>query len=340
MLKAEESPVGYYKLLHQKRETELFLSAVRVKLFSYMENWKTSRTAAEKTGLNPRSLSFYLNALACIGLLEKKGDAYRNTVQSNTYLNESSPLYLGKSLLFREKMMSLHRLDQRLYEGPDCRIAERNQGIEVYDFCEAARTGIPEMYAGRVQALVQASLKLFSSRSPGKILDLGGGSGVLAIELVSAFPDSKGVVFEAPGVAEVSKDLISKRNLGQRMEVMEGDFNTDALDGGYDLIIASGIIDFARDHLDALMAKLRGALNPGGYLYLVAHNVSEDYQSPPEAILGWLSSHLDGLDILLTGKTIEEALARHGFAFIGSNDAGGAFKGLPGSFYKVKEAEL
>jgi len=326
----------YYKMLHQKRETELLLSALRLKLFSYLENWETPKSVATKSNLNERNLSFVLNALASIGILEKSNEAYRNTKQSNDFLNPNSPVYLGESILFREKMMSLQSIEERLKNGPDKNVLHNNQGIEVYDFHEAARVSIPEMYTGRVQSLIQAVASLYANNTPEKILDLGGGSGILAIELAITFSNCKSVVFEHPNVARLPRKLVSERNLSERVSVIEGDFNADDIGKGYDLIIASGVLDFAKDHLDSMMSKLYEALASNGYLYVVTNNVSEDYQYPPESILGWLSSHLDGLDVLLTKKDIENALTNHGFQQIYSDDDGGVFEGLQGKFYIKK----
>lgn len=326
----------YYKMLHQKRETELLLSALKLKLFSYLESWETPESVATKSDLNERNLSFVLNALASIGLLEKNNEAYRNTQQSNDFLNPNSPVYLGESILFREKMMSLQGIEERLINGPDKNVLHNNQGTEVYDFYEAARVSIPEMYTGRVQSLVQSVTNLYGNKIPEKILDLGGGSGILAIELAITFPNCKGVVFEHPNVAQLPRELVTERNLSEHVSVIEGDFNADDIGKGYDLIIASGVLDFAKDHLDSVMSKLYNALTSNGYLYVVTHNVSEDYQNPPESILGWLSSHLDGLDVLLTKKDIENALTRHGFQHVHSDDGGGIFEGLQGEFYLRK----
>ncbi|WP_164473040.1 methyltransferase [Clostridium sp. E02] len=323
----------YYKMLHQKRETELLLSALRVKLFSYLESWETPKAVATNSGLNERNLSFVLNALASIGLLEKSSEAYRNTQQSNNFLNPNSSVYLGESILFREKMMSLRSIEERLINGPNKNVLHNNQGVEVYDFYEAARVSIPEMYTGRVQSLIQAVTNLYGKKTPEKILDLGGGSGILAMELAITFPNCKSVVFEHSNVARLPRELVLEKNLSQHVSVLEGDFNTDDIGKGYDLVIASGVLDFAKDHLDSVMSKLYNALTSNGYLYVVTHNVSEDYQNPPESILGWLSSHMDGLDILLTKKDIENALTIHGFQQIQSDDDGGVFEGLQGEFY-------
>ncbi len=336
----KENPKMYYKMLHQKRETELFLLALQMKLFSYLEKWETPKAVAAKSGLNERSLTFVLNALASIGLLEKNFGVYRNTKQSNEFLNPDSPVYLGESILFREKMMSLKNMKERLQNGPDQRTLHNNQGVEVYDFYEAARVSIPEMYAGRVQSLIKAVSNLYSNTAPAKILDLGGGSGILAIELVLAFPNCRGVIFEHPNVAGLPRKLVEERNLSERLSIIEGDFNKDNVGKDYDLIIASGILDFAKDHLDSLMKKLYNALTSKGYLYVVTHNVSEDYLYPPESILGWLSSHLDGLDLLLTKKNIENALENHGFQNAQRDDIDGAFDGLQGEFYIKKPGDF
>lgn len=53
--------------------------------------------------------------------------------------------------------MALDNMEQWIRFGPDSEIAARNQGVEAYDFYEAARSGIPEMYMGRVQGLLKAT---------------------------------------------------------------------------------------------------------------------------------------------------------------------------------------
>ncbi|WP_050810370.1 class I SAM-dependent methyltransferase [Desulfitobacterium hafniense] len=324
----------YYDLLHKNREAQLFLAALRLEVFSYLEDWSSPAELALRTGFNGRNLALLLNALAAAGLLEKRQNDYRNTGVGNEFLHKNSPVYLGESLLFRERMMALDNVEERVRSGPDAGIAARNQGVEVYNFHEAARCGIPEMYTGRVQGLLKAVQKLFGEEQPRKVLDLGGGSGVMLKELVSHYPNSRGVLFEHPSVADLPRQLLREWGLADRISILAGDFNKDDIGKDYDLIIASGIIDFAKDHLDILTAKLGEALAPEGYLYLVSHNVNEDYQEPAECILGWLSSHLDGLDILLTKDTIVAALARHGFKPVLFSPDEGVFTFLQGEFYQ------
>jgi aromatic ring-cleaving dioxygenase len=146
---------------------------------------------------------------------------------------------------------------------------------------------------------------------------------------LSALP---GVIFEHPSVADLPRKLLAERGLEERITVLSGDFNVDDIGDGYDLIIALGY-RFCQGLFRQHDQQAESGPHPEGYLYLVSHDVSEDYQSPKESILGWLSSHLDGLDILLTKKTIESALAKHHFRPVQTGNIDGAFEHLQGAFY-------
>ncbi len=334
MHKPKENPGLYFNILHQKRVAELLLAAIRFDLFSYLESYTSPKAVSLHTSLNERNLQLVLNALSAAGFLEKSGEQYRNTTQSNEFLNKASAVYIGETILYREKMMSLSNLEERLKNGPDQIIQSNNKGVDVYDFYEAARVGIPEMYTGRVQSFVRNVKEVFCLASPQMVLDLGGGNGVMTMELLEEYPACRGVIFEHPSVAQLPRQLAAERKLTNRIEVREGDFNLDHLGTGYDLILASGILDFAKDHLEELMGKLAKALTPEGILYLVTNEITEDFQAPPQSILGWLSSHLDGLDLLLSADTIKAQLMKHNFVKVNVIEIDGAYSSLQGEFYR------
>lgn len=334
MYKPTENPSLYFNILHQKRVAELLLTAIRFELFSYLNDFVTPKEIALNTKLNERSLQLVLNALSAAGFLEKSGELYRNTSMSNEFLYKNSEVYLGETILFREKMMSLNNLEDRLINGPDKTVQSNNNGVEVYNFYEAARVGIPEMYTGRVQSFLRTVKEVVQQSIPHNVLDLGGGNGVMTIELLEEFPECRGVIFEHPSVVQLPRQLISERGLAGRLKVIEGDFNKDDIGTGYDFILASGILDFAKDYLEELMDKLVRALTPNGILYIVNNEITEDFQSPPQSILGWLSSHLDGLDLLLSANTIKEHLRKHNFIKINTIEIDGAYSSLQGEFYR------
>ena len=46
---------------------------------------------------------------------------------------------------------------------------------------------------------------------------------------------------------------------------------------------------------------------------MITHGVSEDYLSPKESIVGWLSGRLNGSDLLTDEKTIMNSILSKGF---------------------------
>ncbi|KNF08998.1 hypothetical protein CLPU_4c00440 [Gottschalkia purinilytica] len=66
------NPKPYYNMVQNYKETQLLFSAIRLDIFSELSEFISAEEIAMNTGYNKRSLGFYLNTLASIGLLEKK----------------------------------------------------------------------------------------------------------------------------------------------------------------------------------------------------------------------------------------------------------------------------
>lgn len=329
------SPAGFSRMIQQYKETQLLFAGINLKVFSYLRDYEPANRIAVETGYDERNLALFLNSLAAIGLLEKNGDTYRNTPESELFLNQDSPLYLGEYLTFWNRMTSLEHVEERVRTGPDTAVRQHNQGAKVYEFRELARLSATEMYTGRVQSFLQAVIPLFNQDEPVRILDLGGGSGVMSVEFIRRFTAASGVIFEQPTVADIPARLIHEHYLEQRLSIMQGDFTKDSIGSGYNLIIASGILDLASANLEAMTAKLAQVLMPSGYLYLGTFEVSDNYLSPKESIVGWLSSHLSGLNLMVTKQTIETALRAAGFEKVSSKPLQGMIQNLVGELYQI-----
>ncbi|SFM20232.1 methyltransferase [Pelosinus propionicus] len=327
------SPRKFLGMLQQYRETQLLFAGISLKVFDFLKHDTSAEKIASLTGYDERNLTLFLNSLAAIGLLEKSNHQYRNTPEAELYLNQSSSSYLGGYLTFWNQMTGLDQVEELVRLGPDPAILKQNEGKELFDFCKLARLTAVEVRTGRVQSFLRAAAQLAEPAAPLRILDLGGGSGMMAIEFVRQFPLASGVIFEQPGVADVPEELVAEEHLEHRLTIMRGDFMTDPIGNNYDLIIASGILDFASANLKELTTKMAQALTPSGYLYLVSHKVSDDYIAPKKSIVGWLSSHLAGLDILQTRSNIELALTSAGFRKMEIKPLDGAIQSLMGEFY-------
>jgi hypothetical protein len=329
------SPRKFLGMLQQYKETQLLLAGIQLRVFDHLRYYTSPEKIACETGYDERNLALFLNSLAAIGLLEKKQQEFQNTPETELYLNQNSPCYLGEYLTFWNTMTGLEQVEERVRLGADPAIQKQNQGKELFDFQKLARLTAVEARTGRIQSFLQAAAQLISPTAPLRILDLGGGSGMMAIECIRQFPFASGVIFEQPGVADVPEELVAEGRLEHRLSILRGDFMVDPIGENYDLIIASGILDFASGKLQEMTTKIAQALTPSGYLYLASHKVSDDYLSPKEPIVGWLASHLAGLAILQTRSKIELALTHAGFRKMEVTLRDGVNQNRMGEFYTL-----
>lgn len=307
MYDMENNPSQYYKIIHNYQEAQLFFAAIRLNVFSYLDTPQTADAVAAVLSCDKRQIELLLLSLTSCGWVNRQGSFYINTPETTDFLSRNSDVFLGEALLFREHMTSLAQLEQKMKSA-------NTLPKPAYNFSEMARVSVPEMYTGRLQAFLNQMAKLYpDSEHPLHILDLGGGTGILAIEFVKHFPNSKATIFESPDVAEVTKDIVHQHHEEQRVAVISGDFNTDPLGGSYDVIIASGILNFVQGDLSDFICKLSASLKDGGYLLIVGQYAKHEHNAPPN-MLGWLSGLLDGIPLPPSSQAIAKAVQNAGLA--------------------------
>ena len=101
------------------------------------------------------------------------------------------------------------------------------------------------------------------------LLDIGGGEGGFVRAALQRHPSLQGWVFDLPAVAERAQARLAGQFPDMRWRTLGGDFRSDPLPGGADLIT---LVRVAHDHDDgqvrALLLSIRRALRPGGRLLL------------------------------------------------------------------------
>ncbi|WP_196594135.1 methyltransferase [Pectinatus sottacetonis] len=325
------SPRIFFNILQQQKETQILLAAIRLDVFSFLDEAKTVDKVADLTGFDKENLGHLLRGLTSMGILDKTGHFYINKNEAAVYLSRNSHLYLGEYFLFWDKKTHLNNIDDLVRFGAT---AAKNSVFSFYDFHELARLADTEIKTGRVQSLLTSSRTFFSKKQKIRLLDLGGGSGRMAIEFIKEYPQSEGVVFEKPEVADIPGSFIKKENLTGKLSILSGDFLTDNLGTGYDLVIASGVLDFAGVQLQNLLEKIYQACNDEAYLYLVSHNVNKELTAPKEAVLNWLSSNFAGFNILTPKPELRAYLEKVGFKAVACKEQKGVIAKLQGEWYQ------
>lgn len=103
-----------------------------------------------------------------------------------------------------------------------------------------------------------------------RVLDVGGGHGLYAIELCRTRPDLSATVFDYPEALEVARTEIAEARLGDRVNVASGDYWTDDLGDGYDLALAFNVVH-AHDAGEnrRLFERIGAAVEPGGRIAIL-----------------------------------------------------------------------
>ena len=101
------------------------------------------------------------------------------------------------------------------------------------------------------------------------LLDLGGGDGVFLAAAAAAAPAIQLILFDLPAVAERGRARLAAAGLAARATAVGGDFRTDPLPDGADIV---SLIRVIHDHDDdaalTILRAARRALPPGGTLLL------------------------------------------------------------------------
>jgi DNA-binding MarR family transcriptional regulator len=307
-------PQRYYRLIDEHQEMQLLFTAIDMEAFTFLDEPHNPEDLSRFLGCSARNAELFLMTLASRGYVVKKGDAYFNTEESSLYLSKRSPVYLGDSILFREAMTSLDDLKEKMLG--------HHGGGQEYDFVKLIESSVPEMYSGRVQSFVEFVMGLYPDTDCAlSVLDLGGGSGILDVELMKVYQHGKATVFDQPRVINVARDIV-RRHGGERISFMSGDFNVDPLGGKYDLIIASGVLFFVTAPMKEFIAKAVSSLDEGGRL-IIAGQKPEAVEGDPNGMLSWLSGYLNGLPLPVTHSELNAALQGNGLFLESTQDVGG-----------------
>jgi cyclopropane fatty-acyl-phospholipid synthase-like methyltransferase len=103
-----------------------------------------------------------------------------------------------------------------------------------------------------------------------RLLDLGGGHGLHAVNFCRSHPELAATVLDWPQVRAIAEATIAAEEMEGRVEFREGDFWTAELGTGYDVALLFNIVHMydAGRNLE-LLRRVASALNPGGVVVIM-----------------------------------------------------------------------
>ena len=307
-----------YGILIAPIQSKLLITGIELKVFNHLGEPKAADAVAAAIGSHPENTRLFLDGLAACDLITKKGGLYQNTAVTQEFLVEGSPTYIGEFLASQIEWHKpvLDDLATLVMEGPPQAQEVDAESEEVWGKMAALMANYERSGAAQQIAAIVSELPEFPTLK--KMLDLGGGPGLLGIAIVAAHPDMRGVIFDRPAIARVAEEFIEEYELTDRMTVMGGDYANDPIGEGYDLILASATLNFVKDDLDSFFGKIYGALNPGGVFITLSDGLTDERTKPELMVIGWLSMVLTGQDMGFDQGVIADSMLRVGFESVRS----------------------
>ncbi len=252
-------------------------AAVDVDVFGALEQQaRSAAEVAQSTRCDPRSVTILLDALVAVGVLEKNDGRYAVPKALEPCLRKGSAESVIPML--RHQSVCLRRWAQlpwTVRDGVPAQVEPSLRGEEADQeaFIQAmhvvsrniAPNLIPEINPGGFRC----------------VLDVGGASGSWTLAWLDAEPKARAIIFDLPHVIPLARARLAESQIADRVDYVAGDFYQDPLPHGADLVWVSAIIhQNSREQNRALFARIRSAIQPGGWIYIRDIVLESDRTAP------------------------------------------------------------
>lgn len=298
------------QLIEDFRRSKAMFTAVSLGVFEALEGAPaTAVELARRLNVQTDPLERLLDTCVGLKLLQRINTAYENRPVASAYLCRTSPCSLAGYILYSNDVLFRlwTHLEDAIREGtPRWGQAFGTDG-SIFDHFfrtpEAKQTFLHGMHGLGVLSS-PAVVSAFSLTNFHQMVDLGGGTGHLAVAACEKYPELRAVVFDLPQVIETASEHAAASNAADRVSVLAGDFFRDELPEA-DLFAMGRILhDWHEKKIRTLLAKIYDRLPTGGGILLAEKLLLEDKTGPA-------SAQLQSLNMLVCTEGKERSLSEY-----------------------------
>lgn len=297
-------------LIEAFRRSKTMFTAVSMGIFDRLQAQPATAAAlAAEIGAHAEALERLLDGCAALGLLDKRSGAYGVTTVAKCYLCTGSPYSLDGYIRYSDEV--LYPIWQHLGDAVREGTPRWGQefGIDGPIFSGFFRTdqamrGFMRGMHGLGMSTSPKVAGAFDLSGFHRLVDLGGGTGHLAITACNHWPQLRAVVFDMARVTAMAREMIAQAGLTERVETMDGDFFADELPEA-DLFSLGRILhDWSGEKCAFLLRKIYDRLPAGGGLLVMEKLLAEDGVGP-------VSANLQSLNMLVVTEGRERSLGEY-----------------------------
>src|SRR5215204_710755 len=299
--------------------SKTLLSAVEIGLFTELAKEPLDlQTLSERLMLHPRSARDFLDALVALGMLERNGDQYENTPETDLFLDRAKPSYVGGLLEMANARLYPFwgSLTEALRTGRPQNEA-KNGGDDFFGalYADPARLeGFLSAMSGLSLGAARAIARQFPWGDYATFIDVGGAQGGLPVQVALAHPHLKGGNFDLPEVGPVFEKYVAAHGLSERLKFYPGSFFKDPLPSADVLVMGHILHDWDLEEKRTLLRKAHDALPEGGALIIYEAIIDDERRENATGLLMSLNMLIEtpgGFDY--TGEDCRRWMRETGF---------------------------
>jgi hypothetical protein len=252
-------------------------AALQLDLFSALAKGSmTAKELAETLEVKPRRFQMLLYALVVAEFLELRDGRFANSAMADYYLVKGRPEYAGAIHGFWTELWTslIQTADSIRTDIPQAKIDfEKMSQAELSGFLkglhgDAAADG---RYLAQNPRFAEAT----------RMVDVGGGSGGIAISLCQEHAHLTATLIDLPAVIPIAQEMIAEAGLGSRITAETTDLLSGPLAGKFEIAVARNLFQvLSAEQCQKAAQNIASALPVGGTFYVIGRICDDTRLSP------------------------------------------------------------
>lgn len=240
---------------------------------------KTAAQLAAESGLHARSLYRVMRACASAGVFSEDEQGRFSLTPLAQFLRSDQPGNLRAFTAMMNSVWQYQTWADMSYAVETGKPAfDHVFGMPFFEYLaqsEAMSKGFHEAMTSNSAFTSEALLNSYDFSGFTKVVDVGGGEGILLASLLQRNPHLSGILYEIPVLASAAAKLFGQYDVSSRCQHLGGDFFQSVPEGG-DLYILKHIIhDWNDEQCIQILSNCRKAINKGGKVLVIEMVVPE-----------------------------------------------------------------
>jgi hypothetical protein len=246
---------------------------------------RSSDTVADSVGANRDALYRLLRALAAVGVFHEDTGRVFSLTELGACLRADAPqpvgpwaAFIGRPYYWQVWSHLLHSVRTGKYAFPYV------HGVNNWEY----RVGHPEESAifdaamtAITSGVTEAVVAAYDFSPFSRIVDVGGGQGLLLGSVLAANAHLHGVLFDQPHVVTHADKLLREIGVSERCGITGGDFFTCVPPGDLHML-KSVLHDWSDEQAVAILRSCRSAVTPGGRVLVIERIIGAPNIAPAD----------------------------------------------------------